>query len=97
LEPKGFVMALTQLKYKNRHNVEYSFDPVDENTYMFNMDPEEMHYMRWGGNEGEEGIDQMNLGFIDPSGGPFLSRGMDIKGKIVKRIYYKEDKFYLEV
>jgi hypothetical protein len=88
---------LKQLKYKNRYGVEYSFDPVDENTYVFVMDPKEMHYMRCGGNEGEEGIDNQNLGFIDPPGGPFLSRDMDIKGKIVKRIYCKEEKFYLEV
>jgi hypothetical protein len=88
---------LTQLKYKNRYGVEYSFDPVDENTYMFNMDPKEMHYMRCGGNEGEEGVDNQNLGFIDPPGGPFLSRDMDIKGNKVKRIYCKEEKFYLEV
>ena len=60
---------------KNGYGVEYCFVKYDDNLYRFNMDEEEMKYMRIGSREGQEQIDMNDLGFFDPSGGPFVSVG----------------------
>jgi hypothetical protein len=63
---------------KNRYGVEYSYVKYDDNLYRFNMDEEGMKYMRVGGKEGQDGIDRTDLGFFDPSGGPFVAVGSKI-------------------
>jgi hypothetical protein len=63
---------------KNRHGVEYSYVKYDDNLYRFNMDEEHIKYMRFGGKEGQDGIDRTDLGFFDPSGGPFVAVGSEI-------------------
>ena len=63
---------------KNRHGVEYTFVKYHGNLYRFNMDEESMKYMRFGGKEGQEEIDLNDLGFFDPSGGPFVAIGSKI-------------------
>jgi len=60
---------------KNRYGVEYSYVKYDDNLYRFNMDEGSMNYMRYGGKEDQDGIDPNDLGFFDPSGGPFVSVG----------------------
>ena len=60
---------------KNRYGVEYSYVKYDDNLYRFNMDEGSMNHMRYGGKEDQEGIDPNDLGFFDPSGGPFVSVG----------------------
>lgn len=63
---------------KNRYGYEYCYVKYDDNLYRFNMDEEHMEYMRFGGKEGQEGIDWNDLGFFDPSGGPFVEVGSKI-------------------
>ena len=63
---------------KNRHGVEYTFVKYDDNLYRFNMSEEGMKYSRYGGKEGQDGIDRTDLGFFDPSGGPFVAVGSKI-------------------
>ena len=63
---------------KNRHGVEYSYVKYDHNLYRFNMDEQGMKYSRYGGKEGQEGIDPNDLGFFDPSGGPYVAIGSKI-------------------
>jgi hypothetical protein len=63
---------------KNRYGVEYTFVKYDDNLYRFNMDEEHTKYMRFGGKEDQEGIDPNDLGFFDPSGGPFVAIGSKI-------------------
>jgi hypothetical protein len=58
---------------KNRYGVEYSYVKYNDNLYRFNMDEEGMKYSRYGGKEDQEGIDTNDLGFFDPSGGPFVA------------------------
>lgn len=60
---------------KNRYGVEYSYVKYDDNLYRFNMAEEHMKYMRYGGKEFQDGIDSNDLGFFDPSGGPFVQVG----------------------
>ena len=63
---------------KNRYGVEYTFVKYDDNLYRFNMDEEHIKYMRFGGKEDQDGIDRTDLGFFDPSGGPFVALGSKI-------------------
>lgn len=68
---------------RNRYGDEYSFEAVDANTYRL---VGELKYWRFGGKEGQESIDMNDLGFADPSGGPFISMGYQIEGRKVINI-----------
>jgi hypothetical protein len=68
---------------KNRYGNEYHFEKVSENTYTIVGD---LSYWRFGGKQGVSGIDESDLGFVDPSGGPFISLGYLIDGRKVVRI-----------
>jgi hypothetical protein len=68
---------------KNRYGDEYSFEKVNENTFTIVGD---LKYWRFGGREGQERMDMTNLGFVDPSGGPFIEVGMSIGGRKIKNI-----------
>lgn len=69
---------------KNRYGDEYWFEKESDNTYAIKGD---LDHWRFGGKEGIEGVDMKDLGFIDPSGGPFISIGYEVEGRKVKRIY----------
>lgn len=81
-------------KMKNRYGDEYSFSPVNENTYTIVGD---LKYWRYGGREGQEKMDYTNLDFVDPSGGPFIQVGMKIEGRKIIRLSVKNDKILFEV
>ena len=78
---------------KNRYGDEYHFEKLSENTYTI---VGELNYWRFGGREGQEKMDDNDLGFVDPSGGPFISIGYPIEGRLVKRISFT-DKLIFEV
>jgi len=63
---------------KNRYGVEYWFVPVADNLYRFDMKDRDDVLMRVGGKEGQEGINRNDLGFFDPSGGPYVAIGSKI-------------------
>lgn len=79
---------------KNRHGVEYSFKPVSDNTYTI---VGALEYWRYGGREGQERMDFTDLGFVDPSGGPFIELGMKIEGRKIQRIRTEGEKILFEV
>ena len=79
---------------KNRYGDEYNFEKVNDNTYKIVGD---LDYWRFGGLEGQDGIDRNNLGFVDPSGGPFIDHGYMIEGRPVIRIMSREDGIFFEV
>ncbi len=79
---------------RNRHGDEYHFELVDTNLYTIVGD---LKYWRYGGQDGQEFIDYGNLGFVDPSGGPFISVGYMIDGRKVVRIAVAAEKIYFEV
>jgi hypothetical protein len=60
---------------KNRYGVEYNFARITENRFQFVMDEKGMKYCRFGGKEGQDSLDLNDLGFFDPSGGPFVACG----------------------
>ncbi len=82
---------------KNRHGVKYSFDKVDGVTYYFNIPEKERDYMRFGTKEGQEDIDLLDLGFCDPSGGPFIEVGMLLEGRAITRIMDTPEGVFFEV
>ena len=67
----------------NRYGDLYQFEKLSENQYMISGG---LKYWRYGGKEGQSGIDLTDLGFVDPSGGPFISVGMMIEQRKVVRI-----------
>lgn len=79
---------------RNRYGTEYEFAKVSDNTYTIQGD---LQYWRYGGQEGQDAIDWSNLGFVDPSGGPFIGLGYQIENRKVTRIYVFEDTIYFEV
>ena len=79
---------------KNRYGDEYMFEQIDANTYTIKGD---LNYWRYGGKEGQDTIDESDLGFVDPSGGPFISIGYMINGRPVKRIIARDGEIFFEV
>lgn len=69
--------------FRNRYGDEYWFTKLGENVYTIQGD---LKYWRFGGKEGQEHIDDSDLGMVDPSGGPFISEGYLIDGRKVKKI-----------
>lgn len=79
---------------RNRYGDEFLFEKVDENIYTIVGN---LKYWRYGGQDGQDSIDYNNLGFVDPSGGPFIAPGYMIDGRKVIRIIAAEEKIYFEV
>jgi len=96
-------MFRTEDTYVNRYGDEYYFTVVPKSIsglatqYLFNMKGDSMKYCRYGGKDGEEGIDVNDLGRFDPSGGPYVCLGMEIDGKPITRISDSPEGFILEV
>lgn len=68
---------------KNRYGDLYQFEKLSENQYTITGG---LKYWRYGGKDGQNEVDLSDLGFVDPSGGPFISVGMNIEGRKVVRI-----------
>jgi hypothetical protein len=87
------------LMRNNRYGAEYSFVSAEDNLYRFNIAESEMEYMRMGGREEAE-IDMEDLGFFDPSGGPFVEVGSKIyegcNALTVTRIMSRADGLFVE-
>ena len=79
--------------YKNRYSDEYTWVILSENEYQFRMTGDSMKYCRYGGREGVDEIDVNDLGMFDPSGGPFVSLGMEIDGRTITRLYSTKNGF----
>lgn len=79
---------------RNRYGDEYSFEKIAENTYKIVGD---LKWWRCGGKEGQSGIDDQDLGFVDPSGGPFITVGGKIDGREIVRIRAEGESFCFDV
>ena len=78
---------------KNRYGNEYSFVKTGINEYTIKG---ELDHWRFGGHEGVE-MDMNNLGFVDPSGGPFISHGYEIEGRKVTNIASNSEGIFFTV
>ena len=79
---------------RNRYGDEYYFEKVSDNVYVIKGD---LKYWRYGGKEGQQSVDDNDLGFVDPSGGPFITMGYGIDGRKVKRISATGEDIFFEV
>jgi len=79
---------------KNRYGDVYGFRKLTDNTYTIEGD---LSYWRFGGREGQEQMDMSDLGYVDPSGGPFISIGYTIESRMVKRISLINEQIIFEV
>ena len=68
---------------RNRYGERYHFEKIGDNTYTIVGN---LKYWRYGGREGQEQMDFTDLGYVDPSGGPFIGLGFQIEGRVVKKI-----------
>lgn len=78
----------------NRYGEEYSFEPIRENVFRFVGNTK---FCRFGGKENATGMENNDLGFFDPSGGPFISEGYKIGQFSVKRIFIEGSDVCFEV
>lgn len=62
----------------NRYGDEYHWEQLEPNKYKFCMTGTSLEYGRRGGKEGQKGLDDNDLGMFDPSGGPYISLGMEL-------------------
>ena len=79
---------------KNRYGNEYYFELVSPTTYTIKGD---LSYWRYGGKPNQAELDFNDLGFVDPSGGPFIAVGSTIEGKSVNRIWVKDSQIFFDV
>jgi hypothetical protein len=81
-------------KFKNRHGDEYWFESVSADTVKI---AGQLSYWRYGGKEGQDRIMEDDLGFVDPSGGPFITLGSIVEGRRVQRIRAEGENIYLDL
>ena len=81
----------------NTNRDTYYFISCGDKIFRFEGSPSMMKYYRFGGKSYAEGVDYKDLGFFDPSGGPFISEGFEIHGMKVNRIFVEEGKIFVEV
>jgi hypothetical protein len=79
---------------KNRYGDVYGFRKLTDNSYTIEGD---LSYWRFGGREGQQQMDMSDLGYVDPSGGPFISIGYTIESRMVKRISLVNEQIIFEV
>lgn len=79
---------------RNRHGEIYHFELVEPNVYKYVGNTS---YCRMGALEGQDGIDYNNLGFFDPSGGPFVAVGDMLNGQQIVKIASTQDGIYITV
>jgi hypothetical protein len=87
-------METMEIIMRNRYGNEYEFVKVNNNTYTITGD---LKYWRMGGREGVEGLGMSNLGFVDPSGGPFIDIGYEIERRKVINIASTKDGIFFTV
>lgn len=82
---------------RNRYGDEYHWEKLNENEYRFVMTGKSLEYGRVGGKEGQDGIDMSDLGFFDPSGGPFIGIGSIVEDKTVSHIHHDGEYYIVSV
>jgi hypothetical protein len=79
---------------RNRHGETYSFELVEPHVYRYVGNTS---YCRMGALEGQETVDYSNLGFFDPSGGPFVGVGGMLNGHEIVKISSTQTGIYITV
>ena len=87
-------MYTSNREYKNRYGDKYEFVGTDSPT-RFILEGGLQH-CRFGGKEGQDGLDQLDLGMIDPSGGPYVELGTLVDNKRITKISVYSEVIMLE-
>ena len=90
-------MYESNVTYRNRMNVGYTFLKLNEREYLFQISAEDNGYWRFGGKDNEPSVNMDDLGYFDPSGGPFVARGVEVDGRSVERIRSTPEGMILEI
>jgi hypothetical protein len=85
---------MRKLTLPNRYGDQLWFELVEPNLYKLCGD---LEYCRFGGKPDQNPVDYNDLAFFDPSGGPFISEGYPIEGKVVKQITVINGEVYFRV
>jgi hypothetical protein len=80
--------------YKNRYGDKFEFVSTDSPS-RFILEGDLTHF-RFGGKEGQDGLDQLDLGMIDPSGGPYVELGTLVDNKKISKISIYSEVIMLE-
>lgn len=83
--------------YSNRYGETYEFVKQSATRYKFVMRAAALDFCRYGGKDGQHGIDIGDLGMFDPSGGPYVTLGVKIDGKRIVKIASCDQGFMIEV
>jgi hypothetical protein len=87
-------LKVHNIKLHNRYGDKLWLELVEPDLYRLGG---EAKYCRFGGKQGQDYVDYDDLGFFDPSGGPFISEGYPVEGKAVKQIMCRKDGTYFRV
>ena len=87
-------MYKSNSEYKNRYGDRFEFVSTDSpSRFILEGD---LNHFRYGGREGVEGVDLLNLGMVDPSGGPYVELGTKINNKSITKISIYSEVIMLE-
>lgn len=84
--------VLKKIKLYNRYCDDVHLEPISENKYILKCPGE---YIRVGYHSVED-FEKHNYSFIDPPGGPFISVGKELDGKIVSKIGVEDNEWIIE-
>tara|TARA_R110000772_G_scaffold6667_1_gene23280 strand:+ start:175 stop:447 length:273 start_codon:yes stop_codon:yes gene_type:complete len=87
-------MYTSNREYKNRYGDKYEFVGTDSPS-RFILEGDLTH-CRFGGKEGVEGLNNLDLGMIDPSGGPYIDLSTLIDNKKITKISVYSEVIMLE-
>jgi hypothetical protein len=88
-------MYTSNQEYKNRYGDKYEFVGTDSPS-RFILEGDLTHHMRMGGKEGVEVVNTLDLGMIDPSGGPYIDLSTLIDNKKITKISVYSEVIMLE-
>jgi len=81
-------------EYKNRYGDKFEFVSTDSpSRFILEGD---LSYFRYGGKQYQDKMDLLDLGFVDPSGGPFVDLDTLINNKKVTKISVYSEVIMLE-
>lgn len=81
-------------KHYNRYNNCYWFEPIGKDLVVLKGD---LTNWRFGGKAGQVKLDTSDLGFVDPSGGPWLAVGGTVEGRDIVKIELKDEQILLHL
>lgn len=86
-------MYKSNTEYTNRYGDKYHWEPI-KGGYKFHMTGNSLKYGRTLGDFDEELQMITHIRAFDPSGGPYVTVGVEIDDKPITKIYHCDDETY---